>query len=87
MWFSTPEWSKCLNVIIKCRVKGGMGAALLKNPETALDILKTLRRNINCPVTCKIRLLDTVEDVSDMFWAFLETSRLHHRAKIGVLFM
>ena len=43
-------------------VTGGMGAALLSKPETACDIIKTLKRNLNIPVTCKIRLLET--DVS-----------------------
>ncbi|KAL8446250.1 hypothetical protein Emed_005205 [Eimeria media] len=46
-------------------VKGGMGAALLSNPDVAMDILKTLRRNVSCPVTCKIRLLDTMEETVD----------------------
>lgn len=45
------------------RVKGGMGAALLQTPDVAMDILKTLTRNITCPVTCKIRLLETLEEV------------------------
>lgn len=44
-------------------VKGGMGAALLQTPDLAMDILKTLTRNLSCPVTCKIRLLDTLEEV------------------------
>lgn len=42
-------------------VSGGMGAALLTRPETALDILTTLRRNLDIPITCKIRLLKTPE--------------------------
>lgn len=42
--------------------KGGMGTALLKNPELISDILKTLKRNINIPLTCKIRLLDKLEN-------------------------
>ncbi|KAL8439592.1 hypothetical protein Efla_003805 [Eimeria flavescens] len=46
-------------------VKGGMGAALLQTPDVAMDILKTLIRNVSCPVTCKIRLLDTLEDTVD----------------------
>ncbi|KAL8274316.1 hypothetical protein Esti_001770 [Eimeria stiedai] len=46
-------------------VKGGMGAALLSTPDVAMDILKTLRRNISCPVTCKTRLLDTMEETVD----------------------
>ena len=35
-----------------------MGAGLLRNPENIRDILTTLIRNINKPVTCKIRLLE-----------------------------
>lgn len=38
-------------------LQGGMGAALLSKPETVADILSTLRRNLNLPITCKIRLL------------------------------
>jgi len=40
-------------------LQGGMGAALLSKPERAADILSTLRRNINLPITIKIRLLHT----------------------------
>ncbi|CDJ36035.1 dihydrouridine synthase domain-containing protein, putative [Eimeria mitis] len=40
-----------------------MGAALLQTPEVAMDILKTLTRNVPFPVTCKIRLLDTMEEL------------------------
>ena len=43
-------------------VHSGMGAALLKDPERARDILATLSRNLPVPVSCKIRLLDTIED-------------------------
>ncbi|CDJ60606.1 dihydrouridine synthase domain-containing protein, putative [Eimeria maxima] len=46
-------------------VKGGMGAALLQTPDLAMDILKTLTRNLTCPVTCKIRLLETMEETVD----------------------
>eukprot|EP00250_Pteridium_aquilinum_P035055 c8533_g1_i1 orf=134-1168(+) len=42
-------------------ISGGMGAALLTRPEIAHDILTTLRRNLDIPVTCKIRLLKTPE--------------------------
>jgi len=38
---------------------GGMGSALLKQPERAAAILKALVNNLPCPVTCKIRLLPT----------------------------
>ncbi|KAK9736262.1 Double-stranded RNA binding motif [Popillia japonica] len=36
-------------------LKGGMGAALLMNPEKAKEILTTLVQNVKIPVTCKIR--------------------------------
>lgn len=36
-------------------IKGGMGAALLADPDRAKDILKTLVDNVKIPVTCKIR--------------------------------
>lgn len=36
-------------------IKGGMGAALLSDPDRAKNILKTLVENIKIPVTCKIR--------------------------------
>ncbi|XP_047310421.1 tRNA-dihydrouridine(20) synthase [NAD(P)+]-like [Impatiens glandulifera] len=46
-------------------VSGGMGSALLSKPELIHDILTTLKRNLDIPVTCKIRLLkspiETVE--------------------------
>jgi tRNA-dihydrouridine synthase 2 len=42
-------------------VHAGMGAALLGDKQKASDILKTLRRNLSVPLTCKIRLLDTDE--------------------------
>ncbi|WAR12476.1 DUS2L-like protein [Mya arenaria] len=37
-------------------LKGGMGAALLKKPETIKQILTTLVQGLSVPVTCKIRL-------------------------------
>lgn len=36
-------------------LKGGMGAALLSDPERAKKILTTLIANVKIPVTCKIR--------------------------------
>ncbi|XP_035231485.1 tRNA-dihydrouridine(20) synthase [NAD(P)+]-like, partial [Stegodyphus dumicola] len=41
-------------------VKGGMGAALLSQPEKVSNILTTLTRALSCPVTCKIRVLPDV---------------------------
>eukprot|EP00736_Rhodelphis_marinus_P011862 Rmarinus@m.15289 len=46
-------------------LQGGMGAALLKDMARAEDIMKTLRRNLNIPVSCKIRLLDTDAETVD----------------------
>ncbi|KAH8948116.1 hypothetical protein BDL97_11G079500 [Sphagnum fallax] len=40
-------------------ISGGIGAAFLSKPDLILDILTTLKRNLNIPVTCKIRLLKT----------------------------
>jgi tRNA-dihydrouridine synthase 2 len=45
---------------------GGMGAALLSKPELIHDILTTLKRNLNIPVTCKIRLLKTYEETVEL---------------------
>ncbi|XP_038050372.1 tRNA-dihydrouridine(20) synthase [NAD(P)+]-like isoform X2 [Patiria miniata] len=42
--------------------KGGMGAALLTEPDKILKILTTLVQGISKPVTCKVRLLPSMED-------------------------
>ncbi|DBA05207.1 TPA: hypothetical protein N0F65_005057 [Lagenidium giganteum] len=47
-------------------IQGGMGAALLKKPDLACDILKTLRRNLSIPVSCKIRILDNTAATIDL---------------------
>lgn len=47
-------------------VSGGMGAELLKKPETAADILSTLRRNLSVPVTAKIRLLSSTAETLEL---------------------
>lgn len=43
-------------------IKGGMGVALLSQPEKAHSILSTLVNNLTIPVTCKIRIFDTPEE-------------------------
>ncbi|XP_059617344.1 tRNA-dihydrouridine(20) synthase [NAD(P)+]-like [Phlebotomus argentipes] len=43
-------------------IKGGMGAALLSDPERAKSILRTLIDNVRVPVTCKIRIFPKLED-------------------------
>ena len=45
---------------------GGMGSALLRKPETVSDILTTLVRNLSCPVTCKIRLLESEAETVEL---------------------
>ncbi|XP_051115424.1 uncharacterized protein LOC127240667 [Andrographis paniculata] len=47
-------------------ISGGMGAALLTKPELIHDILTTLKRNIEKPVTCKIRLLKSPQDTVEL---------------------
>lgn len=42
--------------------KGGMGAALLSDPDKIEAILSTLVKGVSKPVTCKIRILPTLED-------------------------
>uniref|UniRef100_A0A8B9L6S4 Dihydrouridine synthase 2 n=1 Tax=Astyanax mexicanus TaxID=7994 RepID=A0A8B9L6S4_ASTMX len=41
---------------------GGMGSALLSDPEKIETILTTLVRGVSKPVTCKIRILPTLEE-------------------------
>ena len=43
-------------------LKGGMGAALLSHPEKVREILTKLVSSVKIPVTCKIRLLPTMEE-------------------------
>ena len=45
---------------------GGMGSALLRAPDTAADILQTLRRNLSVPITCKIRLLSSTAETVEL---------------------
>ena len=42
-------------------MKGGMGAALLTQPDKIKDILTSLVAAVDIPVTCKIRIFDKVE--------------------------
>ena len=51
----------------KFSVSGGMGSALLSDPDRASRIIKTLRAEIPRPISCKIRLLkDTAATVQFM---------------------
>ncbi|XP_057784345.1 uncharacterized protein LOC131001781 isoform X1 [Salvia miltiorrhiza] len=47
-------------------ISGGMGAALLSKPDLIHDILTTLKRNLDTPVTCKIRLLKSLQDTVEL---------------------
>ncbi len=49
----------------KFSVSGGMGSALLSDPDRACKIVETLRKSIPRPISCKIRLLETVEKTVD----------------------
>ena len=53
---------------LKFSTASGAGSALLKKPETVHDILTTLRRNLPAEthVTCKIRLLETIEQTDEL---------------------
>lgn len=45
---------------------GKMGAALLQEPETAMNILKTLVDHLSIPVTCKIRVLPDLDKTLEL---------------------
>ncbi|XP_051057352.1 tRNA-dihydrouridine(20) synthase [NAD(P)+]-like isoform X2 [Phodopus roborovskii] len=46
--------------------KGGMGAALLSDPDKIEKILSTLVKGTHKPVTCKIRILPSLEDTLNL---------------------
>lgn len=50
----------------KFSLLGGMGAALLQQPEKAQEILKTLVDNLSIPVTCKIRIFDDLDKTFEL---------------------
>mmetsp|Transcript_7225 Transcript_7225/g.8942 ORF Transcript_7225/g.8942 Transcript_7225/m.8942 type:complete len:330 (-) Transcript_7225:60-1049(-) len=66
-------------------VSGGMGCALLTKPETIVDILTTLRRNLPVPITAKIRLLpdhaDTLQLVKTIESTGVKAIGIHARTK------
>lgn len=47
-------------------IKGGMGAALLSKPDKVKAILTTLVNSAKIPVTCKIRVLSTIEKTLEL---------------------
>lgn len=66
-------------------LKGGMGAALLRQPEKAKLILSTLTQNVNIPITCKIRVFESVEETLDLVKELVSTGisaiAIHGRTK------
>ncbi|KAJ1816829.1 tRNA-dihydrouridine synthase 2 [Coemansia sp. S610] len=50
----------------KFSIQGGMGAALMSDPDRLCSILDILVKNIDLPITCKIRVFDDVEKTLDL---------------------
>ncbi|KAJ2726448.1 tRNA-dihydrouridine synthase 2 [Coemansia sp. Benny D115] len=50
----------------KFSVGGGMGAALMSDPDKLCAILDILVKNLSVPVTCKIRVFDDVEKTLEL---------------------
>ncbi|XP_058850083.1 tRNA-dihydrouridine(20) synthase [NAD(P)+]-like [Acipenser ruthenus] len=46
-----------------CKACGGMGAALLSDPDRIERILRTLVKGVSKPVTCKIRILPSLDTI------------------------
>jgi tRNA-dihydrouridine synthase 2 len=74
----------------KFSVSGGMGSALLKDPDRAARILQTLKKELlgplGKPLSCKIRMLETIEATVDfverMIHAGADAVAIHAR-KVG----
>lgn len=66
-------------------LKGGMGAALMSQPEKAKAILTLLVQNLKVPVTCKIRVFPNVDDtlnfVKDLVSTGIAAIAVHGRTK------
>lgn len=54
-------------------VQGGMGSALLTQPQKIHDILTALVKNSSIPITCKIRILPNMEDTLALVKVIQET--------------
>lgn len=67
----------------KFSVSGGMGSALLTDPERAAKIIATLKKEIPLPISCKIRLLADVEQtvayIEKMLQAGADALAIHAR--------
>ncbi|KAJ2591241.1 tRNA-dihydrouridine synthase 2 [Coemansia sp. RSA 1797] len=51
---------------MKFSVQGGMGAALMEDPDRLCAILEALVQNVSVPVTCKIRVFDDEEKTIEL---------------------
>lgn len=47
-------------------ISGGMGAALLDDPQRIRQLLTTCVENLNIPVTCKIRIKPSIQETLDL---------------------
>uniref|UniRef100_A0A6P7H2Z5 tRNA-dihydrouridine(20) synthase [NAD(P)+]-like n=1 Tax=Diabrotica virgifera virgifera TaxID=50390 RepID=A0A6P7H2Z5_DIAVI len=67
-------------------LKGGMGAALMAQPEKARHILSTLVQNISIPISCKIRVFENMDDtlklVKDLAATGISAIAVHGRTKV-----
>ena len=67
-------------------LKGGMGAALLTQPDKVRDILTRMVAAVSIPVTAKIRLLPDMEDTLKLVEVIQETGvaalGVHGRTKV-----
>lgn len=63
--FSSEKDVAAIDINMGCpkefSIKGGMGAALLSQPEKVRSIMSNLVRGCNVPITAKIRLLSSHE--------------------------
>ena len=68
-------------------LKGGMGAALLGQPDKVRDILTRLVHSLHIPVTAKIRLLPALQDTLRLVNVIQDTGvaalAVHGRTKVG----
>ena len=71
----------------KFSVGGGMGSALLSDPERAGNIIRTLRRGMpDMPISCKIRLLNDTQATLDFCTAMISAGALAigiHARRVG----
>ncbi|KAJ1820224.1 tRNA-dihydrouridine synthase 2, partial [Coemansia sp. RSA 2598] len=70
----------------KFSVSGGMGAALMSNPDRLCAILEKLVQGLDVPVTCKIRVFDDVEQTLQLVRRIAATGisalTVHCRTKV-----